>query len=144
MPTPRQIELVQQSFASIAPNADAVPAMFYARLFKLDPDLRGLFKSDLTAQGRKLMQMLSTVVSGLGHLEPLVPVAQELAKRHVGYGVQATHYETVGEALLDTLQAGLGDAFTPELRAAWVDVYGLLAKVMVDAASTPALTKSVA
>lgn len=137
MPTTREIELVQQSFAKVAPQAEAVAALFYQRLFELDSSLRPLFKSDLKDQGRKLMAMLTAVVNGLGQLEALVPTAQALARRHVVYGVQPAHYATVGAALLWTLGQGLGPAFDAELKAAWTDVYGVLAKVMIDAAAAP-------
>jgi len=137
MPTPQEIALVQQSFAKVAPHAEAVAALFYQRLFTLDPTLQALFKSDLKAQGRKLMQMLTAVVNGLGQLESLVPVAQALARRHVGYGVQPAHYGTVGAALLDTLAQGLGAEFTPEVKEAWTKVYGVLANVMIETKAEP-------
>ncbi|UUX95163.1 globin family protein [Aquabacterium sp. J223] len=132
--TPQDIAHVQRTFALVAPQAPAVAALFYQRLFELDPSLRPLFSTDLTEQGRKLMAMLGAVVAGLNHLERLVPVAQDLARRHVGYGVQPAHYQTVGAALLDTLQQGLGDGFTPEVKAAWTTAYTTLAGVMVAAA----------
>jgi nitric oxide dioxygenase len=129
-----EIGLVQSSFATIAPASRAVAELFYKRLFELDPSLKRLFKSDMTEQGDKLMSMLRAVVNGLGNLQALVPVAQALAKRHVAYGVEAAYYSTVGAALLDTLDKGLGEAFTPDVRAAWTKAYTTLANVMVEAA----------
>ncbi len=124
--TPAQIELVQSSFALVAPQAEAAAQLFYNRLFELDPSLRGLFKHDMTEQGRKLMQMLSVAVHALDRLETIVPAVQALGERHVQYGVQKSHYDTVGAALLWTLEQGLGEAFTPETREAWTAVYGIL------------------
>src|SRR4051812_49953514 len=117
--TPNQIQLVQSSFAKVAPIAEQAAALFYARLFELAPEVRTMFKGDMIEQGRKLIAMLSTVVSGLNRVENIVPVAQQLAVRHVGYGVQTVHYTVVGTALIDTLAKGLGDAFTPDTRLAW-------------------------
>ena len=128
------INLVQQSFAQVRPNAAEAADLFYRRLFELDPDLRPLFTSDIGEQGAKLMDMIGVAVDGLDDLGAITPAVQDLGVRHRGYGVQSGHYDTVGEALLWTLDQGLGDAFTPDVRAAWVETYGLLASVMKDAA----------
>ena len=82
------------------------------------------------------MQMLSTAVSNLHQVEIIIPAVEELGKRHVGYGVQDTHYDVVGEALIWTLDKGLGEAFTPDVKEAWVETYGTLASVMKSAAAT--------
>jgi hemoglobin-like flavoprotein len=133
--TPEQIELVQQSFRSVLPIRDAAAAIFYRRLFELDPALRRMFPADLSTQGSKLMTSLGFVVQGLANPERIVPAVQGLARRHVGYGVQESHYATVGQALLGTLAEGLGDAFTPQLRDAWAAAYALLSGVMIAAAT---------
>src|SRR5215211_7567180 len=127
MLTVAQKTLVQDSFATIATIADDAAILFYEKLFELDPSLRAMFRGDMAEQRRKLMQMLTAAVKGLDRLEQLVPVVQDLGRRHVRYGVQDSHYDTVGEALLWTLQMGLGRGFTPEVKAAWVAVYALLA-----------------
>lgn len=105
---------------------------------QLDPAVRPMFKGGMQEQGRKLMKMLGTVVNSLTRLDELVPVAQDMAKRHVGYGVQPAHYDTVGAALLWTLEQGLGSAFTDDTRDAWAAAYGTLAGVMKEAAYAPA------
>ena len=134
MVTPAQKTLVQESFAVIAPIADDAAALFYRRLFELDPALRRMFPGDMSEQRKKLMQMLTAAVKGLDRLDQLVPVVQELGRRHAGYGVADAHYDTVGAALLWTLEKGLGDAFTPETKEAWATVYGLIAATMQQAA----------
>jgi hemoglobin-like flavoprotein len=133
--TPDQVALVRSSFAQVVPIGEQAAALFYERLFELSPHARTLFRGDMTEQGRKLVAMLGTVVSLLDQPDVLVPAAQRLSERHVGYGVQATHYPLVGEALLGTLQTGLGDAFTADTRAAWTDAYVTLAGVMLAAAA---------
>jgi hemoglobin-like flavoprotein len=134
MVTAAQKTLVQDSFADIATIADDAAMLFYQRLFELDPSLRRMFPADMTEQRKKLLQMLTAAVKGLDRLEQLVPVVQDLGRRHARYGVQESHYETVGEALLWTLEMGLGRGFTAQVRDAWVAVYGLLATTMQDAA----------
>ena len=134
MLTPTQKALVQGTFAAIAPIADDAAVLFYRRLFEIDPSLERMFQGDMAEQRRRLMQMLTLAVKGLDRLDQLVPVVQELGRRHAGYGVADKHYETVGVALLWTLEAGLGDAFTPEVEEAWTTVYGILASTMQDAA----------
>ena len=132
--TPQDIALVQESWKAVVPIQTQAAGLFYGRLFELDPELKGLFKSDITVQGAKLMAMLNTVIAGLTRLDSILPAAQALAVRHVGYGVKPKDYETVGAALLWTLQQGLGPAFTPELQGAWTRTYGALSGVMIDAA----------
>jgi hemoglobin-like flavoprotein len=134
MLTKEQITLVKGSFAAIVPIADDAAALFYRRLFEIDPRLEGMFSADMVEQRRKLMQMLTAAVKGLDRLEQLVPVVEDLGRRHAGYGVRDEHYDTVGAALLWTLEKGLGPAFTPETKEAWTAVYGLLASTMQTAA----------
>jgi len=140
MVTAAQKMLVQTTFSAIAPLADDVAVMFYDRLFEIDPSLRRMFREDMAEQRKKLMQMLTAAVKGLDRLEQLVPVVQDLGRRHAGYGVADAHYDTVGEALLWTLHKGLGSAFTPQVEEAWATVYGVLANTMREAAREAALT----
>ena len=138
MLTQTQITQVQDPFALIAPLADDAATLFYHRLFEIDPKLRPRFKGDMSDQRRKLMQMLTAAVKGLNNIERLVPVVEDLGRRHAHYGVADEHYDTVGEALLWTLEQGLGRAFTPEVKEAWTDVYGVLASTMKAAAAKDA------
>ena len=130
---PHQIALVQDSFIHVLPIPDETASVFYDRLFALAPDTRALFRHDMVEQGRKLVLTLATVVNGLDRLDDIVPVAQELARRHVDYGVANRHYAAVGSALLATLAQLLGDDFDPATEAAWGAAYALLSGVMIDA-----------
>jgi nitric oxide dioxygenase len=132
--TPKQIELVKSSFAKMAPVKDQAAALFYRRLFELDPDLRPLFRGDMAAQGAKLMAALGAVVASLDQLASVMPAVRELGRRHAAYGVRPEHYATVGEALMSTLEQGLGADFTPATRRAWTDAYASLAWAMIAAA----------
>ena len=127
------IALVQASFEKVAPIAGVAADLFYTRLFELDPSLRSMFPADLTEQKKKLMQMLTVAVRGLSRLDDIVPAVQALGRRHAGYHVKPEHYATVAAALLWTLEQGLGPAFTPELKAAWVEVYTVLSTTMIAA-----------
>ena len=131
----KQIQLVQSSFAEVVPIAETAAGLFYDRLFELDPSLRGMFRGDMKEQGKKLMDMIATVVVNLKRLDRIVPGVRALGARHSGYGVRDEHYETVGAALLWTLGKGLGEAFTDEVRDAWATAYTLLATTMKDAAA---------
>ena len=133
--TPENQALVRESFAKVAPIAPQAAALFYGRLFELDPSLKPLFKGDMTEQGRKLMTMIGTAVANLNKLDAIVPTVQDLGRRHKTYGVLPAHYDTVAAALLWTLGQGLGDAFTPQVEAAWTEAYTILATVMQDAAA---------
>ncbi len=134
--TDEQKDLVRDSYAKVSPDAVAVAALFYRRLFEIDPDLRPLFKGDMAEQGSKLMAMIGTAVANLRQIDTVVPAVQQLGRRHAGYGVKAADYDTVGAALLWTLEQGLGQGFTPPVQEAWTVCYGTLAGVMKDAAAT--------
>ena len=137
--TPHQIDLMRTSWAAVEPIADTAATLFYGRLFELDPRARVLFRrTDMAAQGKVLMQTLTVVVKSLDRLDTIVPAVQALGRRHAGYGVQARDYDTVGAALLWTLEQGLGDAFDPATRDAWAEAYGVLASVMIEAAEAQA------
>ena len=129
--TPDQIKAIQESFAKVAPISEQAAALFYGRLFEIAPAVAPLFRGNMQEQGRKLMATLAVVVNGLGNLETILPAASALAKRHVGYGVAADDYAPVGEALLWTLERGLGAQWTPELAATWAAAYGVLSEFMI-------------
>ncbi len=132
--TPEQIEHVQKTWAMVKPISDKAAELFYGRLFELEPKYKSLFSEDMTEQGTKLMQMLGAAVAGLTKLDTIVPAVQALGARHADYGVVAEDYDTVAAALLWTLQQGLGDAFTDEVKNAWAAAYTTLAGVMIKAA----------
>jgi nitric oxide dioxygenase len=132
--TPDQISAVKTSFAKVAPIADQAATLFYDKLFSLDPSLRQLFPADMTEQKKKLFQILATAVNSLENLDAIIPAVKSLGARHVGYGVVDAHYVTVGEALLWTLEQGLGADFTPAVKTAWGETYTLLADTMKAAA----------
>lgn len=130
---PDTVRHVQDSWKLVAPIAPQAAALFYSELFVRDASLRKLFKGDMVQQGARLMQMIGVAVSKLDAPDVLIPVLQGLGRRHGGYGVADKDYGTVGAALLATLEKGLGPAFTPEVRAAWTEIYGVMAAVMKEA-----------
>ena len=133
--TPEEVGLVQGSFKKVAPIADTAADIFYDRLFEIAPQVRSLFPAEMKDQKKKLMTMLGTAVTNLHQVDKIVPAVQELGVRHIGYGVKDEHYDIVGEALIYTLEKGLGDDWNPELQDAWVKTYTLVATVMKDAAA---------
>jgi nitric oxide dioxygenase len=130
----RQVALVQESFEKVVPLGTKVAEIFYSELFAIDPSLKDMFKGDLSAQYGKLLTVLAIVVRGLHAPEKIERAAQDLAIRHLDYGVRPEHYTYVGNALLRTLKKGFGPDFTPELRDAWVAAFTLIARVMKSAA----------
>lgn len=133
--TTEQAHIIRQTFDLVAPMADSVAAVFYRRLFELDPSLRAMFPPTLVDQGRKLMQMLGAAIAMLDRPQQLISVLESLGKRHADYGVHDEHYDTVGEALLWTLERGLGPVFTPDVKAAWAALYGVVATTVKNAAN---------
>lgn len=138
--SPDQKNLVQTTWAKVVPIADAAAGLFYERLFDIDASTRPMFKNtDMVEQRRKLMQALAAVVNGLDNLAPLIPALEKLGRNHMHYGVTDKHYDSVGAALLWTLERGLKDDWTREARDAWTAAYGAVAGVMRNAAQSVAV-----
>lgn len=131
----QDIATLRSNFDAIRPIASDAAALFYGRLFELDPALRPLFRGDLRAQGEKLMTMIGAAVAGLDEPATLIPVLRDLGRRHAAYGVKDAHYGTVAAALLWTLEQGLGPAFDDRARGAWTAAYGLIAATMQQGAA---------
>lgn len=126
-----EIALVQSSWEQVVPIADTAAKLFYNRLFDIDPSLKALFaQTNMAEQRKKLMQIITVAVRGLERIDELLPAIEAMGRRHSGYGVKEEHYTTVATALLWTLEQGLGPAFTPEVRSAWVETYTILSAVM--------------
>ena len=133
---------VRKSFRLVVPIADTAAELFYKRLFELRPEYRSLFADDIASQKRKLVRMLAFVVKSLDFTDAqwkddvppeqdLMLVVLALGRRHTElYRIPAESYGVVAEALLWTLDYGLGEAFTPEVRSAWTRLYTLLAQTM--------------
>ena len=124
-------QLVIDSWTALAPKRDAIGAIFYRRLFEIDPDLQHLFAHvQMDDQMKKLVSMLDLVVHWIDLPERLVPVLKQLGERHTKYGVREEHYSKVGTALLGTLEEGLGNGFTPDVRSAWTEAFVLISSLM--------------
>ncbi len=133
--TPEQKDIVRQTWKSVVPIADTAADLFYDRLFALDPELKALFQDvDIAAQKQKLLQALAATVAGLNQLEALASQLSELGRRHAGYGVVEAHYETVGQALIWTLEQGLQEEWTPNARQAWQAAYTVVSQTMMEGA----------
>jgi hemoglobin-like flavoprotein len=130
MITKTQIALVQSSFRHVLPIADTAGLLFYERVFTLAPGTRTLFDDDIRPQAKRTMAAVKTAVDGLGDLDVVGPFLVRLGARHVRYGVRHEHFDVVGEALLWTLEQGLGERFTPEVRDAWVAAWDVIAGAM--------------
>ena len=129
-----QIHTIRRSWQRVLPIKEQVAELFYGRLFELDPSVKSLFKGRLDFQGDKLMTTLNVVVDSLDNLSEVEAILQAMGKRHIIYGVEAAHYETVGAALLWALKQGLGEHFNEEVEEAWVIAYGEIATTMKEAA----------
>jgi hemoglobin-like flavoprotein len=131
-----QVKIVQDSFQKVVPIAATAADMFYDQLFAISPEVRPLFPDNLAEQKKKLIGMLSIAVTNLHQADKIIRAVQDLGKRHVAYGVTDKHYESVGTALLWTLEQGLGAEFTEPVKTAWTEAYATLAGVMKSAAAT--------
>ena len=131
--TSYQISLIKKSWALVAQiEAETVGSLFYNRLFEIAPEVKLMFsRTTLPEQSKKLLYMLSYIINKLDKLDDILDEVKKLAQRHVHYGVKDEHYTAVGSALLWTLEKGLGNNWTPELEAAWIECYTLLSGAMI-------------
>jgi hemoglobin-like flavoprotein len=137
--SPEHKQLLKTTWAKVAPISDVAASLFYERLFVLDPSLQRMFaNTEMKEQRRKLMQAIAAVINGVDNLDSLVPALQNLGRNHGRYGVMDRHYETVGAALLWTLEQGLKEAWTPAAKSAWTAAYTTVATVMRNAAASHA------
>jgi len=132
---PETIQLVRTSWTKIAAIAPHAAVLFYKNLFSVAPKLRLLFKGDMEQQGASLMRMIGAAIERLDDMQTLVPMIQDLGRRHAAYGVRVADYESVRIALLRTLEQGLGSDFTPATKVAWARVFGILSATMIGAAT---------
>jgi len=134
--TPEHIHAVQSTWGKVLPIKAIAARLFCERLLETDPSLSCLFRGDMRQQGAKLIQVIDAAVNALSRLDRIGPLMQVIGRRYADRGVDDHHFGMVGDALLWTLDKGLGDEFTPEVREAWTTVYGELVAAMLDAAAT--------
>lgn len=108
---------------------------FYVRLFEIAPEFRRLFPEDLSAQVRKLTEMLASMVEKLDRPRELAALLESLGERHRGYGISAHHFAPVGRALFDTLASELGPEFDEPTCRAWIALYALCSSWMQEPTS---------
>lgn len=132
-----QAALIKKSFIRILPHREAFSKSLYDRLFKVAPEARSLFTSDMERQREKLVATLAFVVNGASDLDKLTGEVRALGRRHVDYGVELAHYGILRGVLVDTLAEYLGDDFTPEVQAAWAGLYDDLAEAMTNPDNLP-------
>jgi methyl-accepting chemotaxis protein len=127
----RTVELLETSFAALAPHGDSLVHDFYTRLFAAHPEVRPLFKDDNSAQERALLGALVTTVNNLRKPDVLVPVLKDMGKRHVAYGVQDAHYGVVRDTMLESMEHVAGELWNDDLKAAWTGALNLVAETMI-------------
>ena len=137
--TPEQIALVQSSFQRAKPQLPALTTHFYDELFTRDPDLRSMFTTDMNLQKVRFAEKLTEIVNSIPRLGDLIAHTHALGARHVGYGVRAADYPTVGDSLLGALESVLGDSFDEPTRGAWSAAFNLVAETMLDGAASARL-----
>jgi hemoglobin-like flavoprotein len=128
--TTEQVHLIRRSFAALARHEHVAALIFYRRLFEIAPELRPMFKGDIEMQSKKLIEMLGVLIAMLERPHGLELELKAMGARHAGYGVKDEHYAVVGAALLDMLAETLGEGFTPEVRVAWIALYGAVEATM--------------
>lgn len=132
--TATELTQLRASYAQIAAQSERAAALFYQRLFVLNPSLKSLFHGDMREQGRKLISTLGLISSAADRLDELVPSIRQLGIRHATYRVKDVHYATVGTALLEMVQQMMAETYHPSVGEIWGRVYAFLSAQMIDAA----------
>jgi len=130
--TPDAIRLVRESWSRVDDTRVELAHAFYRHLFRIAPDTHRLFGHIPPAvQAEKFADMLGEIVRVLDRPHQFLPQVSLLGRRHTQYGVTASDYAPVGDALLLALEERLGSEFTPRMHAAWREAYQMLAQTMV-------------
>ncbi|GLU56089.1 globin domain-containing protein [Dyadobacter frigoris] len=133
--TDSKILIIKNSWFHIINNTENAGEYFYQVLFQLDPSLKPMFKTNTEEQSKKLVMMLSYVISKLNVLDQIMPQIEGLAQRHTKYGVSPDHYQIVGQALIQMLEYKLEKHWNEEIKAAWLEVYTILSGAMIQSTS---------
>lgn len=136
------VELLEQSFAAVAPRGDELVETFYRHLFADYPEVKPLFEgTEPSEQQKKLLASLKLVVDNLRKPDVLVSALENLGGRHLEYGAEEAHYPAVGATLLKSLAEIAGELWSPELNQAWADAYGAISEHMLNGATIAARQK---
>jgi hemoglobin-like flavoprotein len=131
--TDQQINLVKKTWRLLRDvDPHLLGDVFYKRLFLKFPSVRPLFKGRMDAQYEKFVAMLSYIVARIDRPEAIQDEVAEMARRHEGYGVKPAHYASVSEALLWTIEQGLGNEWNEEVRQAWKACYEALTQTILE------------
>ncbi|TLV02206.1 globin domain-containing protein [Dyadobacter luticola] len=133
--TSRKILIIKTTWSYAIGLPEMTGELFYERLFELDPSLQAMFPPDMEQQNRKLIDMITYMVSHLQAMENVQRDIDAMAARHAGYGVRPEHYKTVGDALKWVLEQRLGDQWDEETREAWTELYDIWSTSMIRAAA---------
>ena len=133
--TPEQAALIRKSFDAMWPIRGTLAELCYGRLFELAPEARSLFPPDMERQRLKLMDMIAALVGALDERELFQSLIGHSGRQHAQFGVKPAQYAAFGEALIWSFERQFGAAFTPELRAAWSELYAIVQGGMMLAGS---------
>jgi len=130
------LSLVQATAPVVAAHADEITAHFYPRMFAAHPELLRIFNQGNQATGEQSKALAGSVVAyAVQLIDPEAPsfdhVMHRIAYKHVSLGIRPEQYTIVGEHLLASVGEVLGDAVTPEIAAAWSELYWLFAVQLV-------------
>jgi hemoglobin-like flavoprotein len=131
-----EVEILETSFDTLAPRGEELVEVFYRRLFAAAPEVEPLFAgADMLNQRTKLLATLVLLRKSLHDLKGIAPRLRTLGALHVAYGARAEHYSVVANVLLDSMAELAGEAWTPQVAAAWRRALNFVAGVMLDGAT---------
>jgi hemoglobin-like flavoprotein len=115
----RQTLLIKLSWSHLSSRLEEFGETFYKILFDIQPDLKRMFSGNMEIQQQKFSAMVNHIVAHVQHSEKVEPELRALGTRHVDYGVERQHYDTIMIAFLLALEKKLKRKFDPETKEAW-------------------------
>ncbi|SHE79375.1 globin domain-containing protein [Streptoalloteichus hindustanus] len=128
--------VVRATAEVVAAHGEQITARFYERMFAARPEMLDLFNRGSQANGEQRQALAAAVVAFAGHAAGLRPVPlgtllSRIAHKHASVGIAPNQYVIVGRHLMAAVAEVLGDAVTPEVAAAWDEVYWAFACMLV-------------
>jgi len=126
------VEILETSFALLAPEAEELVTRFYARLFKDYPETRKMFSNtSMAVQKPKLIAALQLVIASLRKPDELEQALTKLGKKHQAYGAEPEHYDAVASTLLTVMAELAGDKWNDTLQSTWSSALGTIKDTML-------------
>nr|WP_068154730.1 globin domain-containing protein [Rhodococcus phenolicus] len=137
MLSPTSHDVIEATLPAVEAHIGAISERFYERLFAAAPHLCTDLFNRTNQRNREQQKALASSIAAFAKLlvtekpEDIDPIMARIANKHASIGIQAGHYEMIRFHLFAAIGEVLGPAVTPEVAAAWHQVYTLMAGSLI-------------